>query len=379
MASVQTLRQFVSDRLAAAAQEIFGVFQQTVSELVDELDRQRKRPVVRLPSVGSYTAAGHRESEVNSFLLTDDVVLCRGPADVQQLPVTVPEESSELREWRPSLDPEDPDPPRYQDEELENVSLAQVKQEAGAQPEEEPPTCSVTIKAEAEGDPCGGPVSCSAPRLLSLDQRTPSDSDTDNSEDWRKSTDTQTGSNSGENPEVGERSDGTRCWRCCRAFTCVTSLRDHQKACSRRPFTCSQCGKSFRMKGNLKAHMIGHTGEKPFSCPQCGKCFNRRHILKNHLRTHSGEKPYRCSQCGHCFKWKVQLKHHMTTHTGEKPFSCSQCGKCFNRRDNLKTHMRIHSGEKPFSCSRCGRRFTTSGNRKKHERSHTGSSLSGSQ
>ncbi|KAM8865449.1 uncharacterized protein ACB058_006726 [Synchiropus picturatus] len=394
MSSVHTLRQFVNDRLAAAAQEIFAVFQQTVSELVDELDRQRKlldgllkQPVVRLPNICSYSAAGCEQRDKSYPLLRRENCLSEQQnhrhKDVQQLPVAKLEESLELQKHRPCLDPEEPDHPHYKDGTLGNVSSVQVKKEDCAQREVEPPTCSFTIKAEIDGDHCGRlePVTYSGPLLLSLYQRTLSDSDTDNSEDWRKSADTQTGSNSGENPAVSERSDekSPRCSRCSRVFTCVTSLRDHQKACSRRPFTCLLCGKSFRMKGNLKAHMISHTGEKPFSCPQCGKCFNRRHILKNHLRTHSGEKPYSCSQCGHCFKWKVQLKNHLTTHTGEKPFGCSLCGKCFNRRDNLKTHMRIHSGEKPFPCSRCGRRFTTSGNRKKHERSHGGSSLSTSQ
>lgn len=41
MSSVDYLRQFVSERLAAAAEEIFGVFRQTIIEYEEELDRQR--------------------------------------------------------------------------------------------------------------------------------------------------------------------------------------------------------------------------------------------------------------------------------------------------------------------------------------------------
>ncbi|XP_040911729.1 uncharacterized protein LOC121193440 isoform X2 [Toxotes jaculatrix] len=42
MSSVQYLREFVSERLTAAAEEIFGVFEQTIVEYEAEIDRQRR-------------------------------------------------------------------------------------------------------------------------------------------------------------------------------------------------------------------------------------------------------------------------------------------------------------------------------------------------
>lgn len=58
MPSVEYLRDFVSERLTAAAEEIFGVFKQTIVEYEEEIDRQRRllgnvrKPETRLNTTG---------------------------------------------------------------------------------------------------------------------------------------------------------------------------------------------------------------------------------------------------------------------------------------------------------------------------------------
>ena len=58
MSSVQYLREFVNERLTAAAEEIFRVFIKTVVEYEEEIDRQRKlletvlKPEIKLHRIG---------------------------------------------------------------------------------------------------------------------------------------------------------------------------------------------------------------------------------------------------------------------------------------------------------------------------------------
>ena len=41
--------------------------------------------------------------------------------------------------------------------------------------------------------------------------------------------------------------------------------------------------------GQLKDHLISHTGNKPFQCPYCKKNYRRKEILKKHIMIHSRE------------------------------------------------------------------------------------------
>lgn len=57
MSSVEYLREFVNRRLTAAAEEIFGVFQKTIVEYEEEINRQRRlldvwKSAMKLPATG---------------------------------------------------------------------------------------------------------------------------------------------------------------------------------------------------------------------------------------------------------------------------------------------------------------------------------------
>uniref|UniRef100_A0A672I944 C2H2-type domain-containing protein n=2 Tax=Salarias fasciatus TaxID=181472 RepID=A0A672I944_SALFA len=326
MSSIPTFRDFICDRLTAAAEEIFRVFEKTVLEYEEALSRQRRlldtvsKPQIHLHELSQQHVYKQEQEEAHSNLQ--------------------PLSNS-------SLDQEDPES-SYIKEEHEDLSASW--DEEPLLPKRETGVIMQTVINEerAQGE---NPAFC-------LD---PDESHSQAEEDM------------GTLSRTPPSKKSYKCETCGKVFNCKRHFSRHQRIHTGvKPYSCSICGKEFNQSSILKDHMAVHTGDKPFSCDMCGKKFNRKSALLVHNRTHTGEKPYSCDVCGKNFIRKEALMVHHRTHTGEKPFPCDMCGKKFSRRSAMMDHRRIHTGEKPFSCDTCGKGFISSSVLKKHIQKHTG-------
>lgn len=57
----------------------------------------------------------------------------------------------------------------------------------------------------------------------------------------------------------------------------------------RGKYSCKICHYSSPLLGNLKRHMLTHSGERPFGCKLCDKRFNQKCSLQRHMLVHCNQ------------------------------------------------------------------------------------------
>ncbi|XP_038153192.1 histone-lysine N-methyltransferase PRDM9-like isoform X2 [Cyprinodon tularosa] len=398
MSSVQPLREFIRQRLTAAAEEIFSEVEKTIIQYQEEIDRLHEL---------QQNHVGMEEKLLNDQLLNNQERHCRVDQEKPE-PVWVKEEQDEFQSLQIKQEWGEPEPCQNKEEELkaeQNDMFISQEQEQFVQKETEilivshPELQSKQVlylnssesenqhqqgSTEEDAGPCQNKeeelkaeqndmfisqeqeqfvqketeiLIVSHPELQSKQVLYLNSSESEN-QHQQGSTEEDAGwsgtqgTNPGEENRGGPEGEGPK------------------RPDAEEDLFCKICGKFFSTKCRLLKHLQTHTGEKPFVCPTCGKGFSVRRSLVNHMRTHT--KPFVCKTCGKKFSLRSSLRIHMSVHTSERPLSCGNCGKSFFRRSALNEHTTTHEGEKPFSCKICGRGFLRKGDLNVHMRAHTG-------
>lgn len=315
--STAARKDFIRERLSAAAGEIFSVLEQAV-HFEEETDSHRKQ----LDS----------ESELlyHALCVSKDVLS---------------KQNSSNQETNNHLDMETLEPSAIKVEQ-DDVYTSQVKEEPELKQESD---VSMITPMKEESD-------------FSQDSPVAGKQDQQGTEYLGSCSFTKTGllSNTNENNSQSEIVD----------WPSREVIQDDNQIV-KKTATCDICGKAFKYPSQVTIHMRTHKDEKPFSCDRCGKNFRSNGQLVLHIRTHTGEKPYHCEICENRYVSASKLKSHMQTHTGDRPYSCEECGKSYSKMTSLKVHARTHRGEKPYFCNTCGKGFNEPTWFKRHMAKHS--------
>ncbi|KAM9858460.1 uncharacterized protein ACBR49_020464 [Aulostomus maculatus] len=381
MSSVHYLRQFVSERLTAAAEEIFRVFEKTIIEYEEEIDRQRRLlDIVWKPDIKL-----HRIDLQQQHVHMDEVVLT--------------EQLLNKHEGHSSLEEENPESLQLKEE----LCTIQVGEQLGFKQENDDiiaiPVYEETYYSEdqiLDSSPSNAQSpaenqhvfntstqSFATQKLKSGNQLPCNITAVDKSQDPKGAAFGD--SNPDRNAETMQRlnkcnshcdhiaENANNCQICGKYLRSTNGLLVHIRThTGEKPYPCNICEKSFADLSTLRRHLRIHSDERPYSCQICSRDFRNNSDLKIHTRVHTGEKPYACNTCGKRFAEMSTLRRHVRIHTGERPYPCNTCEKTFSDLSTLKRHSRIHTGEKPYSCKICWRHFRNSSDLKIHMRAHTG-------
>uniref|UniRef100_A0A8C6WLS7 C2H2-type domain-containing protein n=1 Tax=Neogobius melanostomus TaxID=47308 RepID=A0A8C6WLS7_9GOBI len=383
MSKDQTLRDLVNGRLAAAAEDIFRLFERTIAEYKEELCRSEKEnrwkqqmldsmvgPRV-LPTVGdqiSLVSPGpdlkqefvkslqiKGEPDEESVKIEEQLELnpvCAETEESSLLPQRQTEAKEESQGEDIGSDPHfhpktegdtEHSSVSYNNEDCEpfSYSFSQLETEAGRDQYNQVQIRDRSIKMSPQN-------TCAPETNATVNSRDVSGAD-----------------------EEAERKKH-QCSVCKKRFGFKSLLEKHLRVhTGERPYSCSICNKEFGQIYGLRDHRRLHTGEKPFSCALCSKTFAHSSSLRAHMKTHTGERPYSCSRCSKTFPQSSALTVHMRTHTGDRPYSCSHCSKTFAQSSALAVHMRTHTGDRPYRCSLCNKTFTQTGGLTAHMCTHT--------
>ncbi|XP_068984269.1 zinc finger protein 107-like isoform X2 [Bombus flavifrons] len=139
-----------------------------------------------------------------------------------------------------------------------------------------------------------------------------------------------------------------QCTICEKSFSTSYNYKQHigTHFADQQKFHCKDCKMSFAWKSTLNKHIANNhrpDGPQKFACDICNKIYNTSSQVNEHVkRDHLKQRNHVCSQCGKSFFKKYDLKMHNRIHTDERPYVCRACGKRFHHRSHIVRHERIH-------------------------------------
>ncbi|XP_029283755.1 zinc finger protein 771-like [Cottoperca gobio] len=338
----EKLKALVNERLKAAAEEIFSMFETTLKDYEEivfrskqEIDQHRRRLAARKAPLQPSVQEEDAPSEQDHCERKTD------PSEDDQEPPQIKEELED-EVWTAQAGEKQQKEADTKDS-MFNIVYVQRNDEDGRQDPHH------DQEVENKGDCLPSGSSCGQ---------------------FQSEPDKEDGDASSSDADMSEVSDDE--WRDAGGVYSGVNRKQPQHETAERPYTCSICNKNFRIKSILTRHMKTHTGEKPYRCGVCGKSFIQRSYLQTHMNSHSGQKPHTCSFCGRGFTQVGNMNAHIRIHTGEKPHSCTDCGKSFREKADLIKHTIIHTGEKPYICTVCHMKFSAQSNLTRHMKTHSG-------
>ncbi|XP_014901079.1 zinc finger protein 544-like isoform X1 [Poecilia latipinna] len=299
MSGMQQLRLLVSERLTAAAEEIFGLVERTITEYQEEVVRSKREIIQLRQQIEQLTVLQPRVSLFKGDVVPPLHVVClldvESVSENQSQPPA--EEQKECEDHR-----------QVKEEQLDVCIIPDVDTDSSDDVKVSPFESEMTPHVDSQLLPSVSSITVTL-----------------NSSDEGKWIGNFGGSSLHSGPSRGH----------------VSLVQPEHVLDSK---SCRLCGVSFIRDCDLIRHVDeSHAGQKAFKCFECHKEFARKDSLTLHLRVHTGEKPHRCPFCGKFFTQTSNLRVHMRKHTGEKPYFCSSCGKMVAHSYHLKTCSRRSS------------------------------------
>ncbi|XP_034456450.1 zinc finger protein 3 homolog [Hippoglossus hippoglossus] len=261
MSKIQMLQLLITQRLSAAAEEIFGVFGRTIAEYEEEIsrskleiDRQRRLlDLSRKPRVSVQLSGG---------------ALC------------------EQQDWRFSVDLNEMKSPQIKEEDEESWSTQQEETQQTMQQNDVKLFQSDGTEEEVNNH--------TTPSMFQRQE----EEEEEEEEDPQPGTSVEDEDLSSAQPDLdaplSEVVDSYICTICGRAFAqrghWAKHVQVHRKVESKvdKSYTCDICGKRLTRFDGYQKHLRIHTGEKPYCCDECGRRFSDNSNYKRHIRTHAG-------------------------------------------------------------------------------------------